>query len=272
MTEFIDTHCHIHSAGYELTGDDPTRARWLEAGKTDPDKMIKDAVEQDVKRLICVGTDLEDSERAVEFVQDRKNCWASIGLHPHEARRYASDDEAKKRMASLAARPKVVAVGECGLDYYYNHSPKAEQHVILRFQLELAIENKLPVIFHVRESFDDFWRILDDYPPIKGVVHSFTGNIDALQEVLERNLYVGLNGIMTFTKDEKQLEMAKTIPIESLLLETDAPYLTPSPYRGTICEPRHARVTAEFLASLRGENLESLANATTLNAIRLFDL
>ena len=163
-------------------------------------------------------------------------------------------------------------LGECGLDYYYENSPKEAQKAILRFQLELAQKHSLPVIFHVREAFDDFWPIVDEYKGIRGVIHSFTSTTRVLDEILQRGLYVGLNGIITFTKQPEQLAMAKAVPLEKLVLETDAPFLTPSPYRGTICLPKHVRTTAEFLADLRGEPLSAIADSTTRNARMLFDV
>jgi TatD DNase family protein len=282
--EFVDTHCHIHEANYELEGDDSVRSIWLRGNKTDADAMIRDAAEEGVKRLICVGTTPQDSKVAVSFVRDRPNAWASIGIHPHEAKYYAQDTltwrstKSEHSVAwldsftSLPKDPKVVAVGECGLDYYYNHSPKREQQDLLRFHINLALEHDLPLIFHVREAFSDFWAILDEFGPVRGVIHSFTANTAVLDEVLARGLYVGLNGIMTFTQEASQLSAAKAVPKDSLLLETDAPFLTPHPLRGKICEPKYVRVTAEFLSQLRGESLEDLAVATTHNAKELFKL
>jgi TatD DNase family protein len=253
--QLTDTHCHIHSTDYKLN----------------PDEVIQAAAAAGVTRLICVGTDVEDSQLAVAFVQQRDACWASIGIHPHEAKRYVGDTAALEIFAGLAEKHKIIAIGEAGLDYHYNHSPKKEQQQILRFQLELARRHNLPVIFHVREAFGDFWPIYDEYRP-NGVLHSFTASTAVLEEALKRGLYIGLNGIMTFTKEYDQLEMAKAVPLEKLLLETDAPYLTPAPYRGTICESKHVRTTAEFLSGLRGESLEDLAVSTTGNAVRLFGL
>jgi len=170
----------------------------------------------------------------------------------------------------------VVAIGETGLDYHYMHSSKEQQEKLLKFQLDIAREHELPLIFHIREAFADFWKIFDDYVAqgfkIRGVVHSFSAHSTDLQEILKRNLYVGLNGIMTFTKDQGQLEAAKRIPLDKLLLETDAPYLTPVPFRGILCEPKHVRTTAEFLSQLRGENLQTVAETTTQNAVTLFGL
>lgn len=256
MIELVDTHCHIQFDDYEL----------------DPKEVIEAAQKDGVTRLMCVGCRLEDSEAAVEFSAKYNNIWAAIGLHPHEGAVYVNDQKALQQFRDLASKPKVVAIGETGLDYYYNHSPKEDQKELLRFQLSLAQGHNLPLIFHVREAFDDFLAILDDFKGVRGVVHSFTDNQATLDKLLSRGLYIGLNGIMTFTKDKKQLEMAKNIPLSRLLLETDAPFLTPVPYRGTICQPKHVRVTAEFLASLRGESLEELAAATTDNAKALFNL
>lgn len=270
--QLTDTHCHIHEAHQLIELNTETRKRYEKAGSPSPDDMIKSALEQDVSRMICVGTTVEDSELAVAFVQDRKPLWASIGIHPHEAKIYLNDHDALRRFSALAAEPKVVAVGECGLDYYYGHSSPDDQKHILRFQIELALKHDLPMIFHVRDAFDDFWPIFDDYEGIRGVIHSFSSDTKDLEEILRRGLFVGLNGIMTFTKDVGQLEAAKAVPIDRLLLETDAPFLTPTPYRGTMCEPKHIRATAEFLSNLRGEPIETLAARTTGNAKSVFGL
>src|SRR5579864_6648696 len=261
--QLTDTHCHIQEADSSLSGNSPVRSIWVKADKKDPDEIIKAAIEADVTRLVCVGTDLKDSVNAIEFTQNRPNCCASIGIHPHEAKRYVGQTKLLEDFAKLAMKPKVVAVGECGLDYFYNHSSKADQADLLKFQINLALEHNMPLIFHVREAFVDFWPIFDQYKGLRGVVHSFSATEIELKQILQRNLYVGLNGIMTFTKNPAQLAAARAVPLDKMLLETDAPFLTPTPYRGTICEPKHVRVTAEFLSKLRGENLEQLSGATT---------
>jgi TatD DNase family protein len=143
---------------------------------------------------------------------------------------------------------------------------------ILKFQVELALEHKLPLIFHVREAFADFWPVFDAYSGVRGVIHSFSATEKELTEILKRNLYVGLNGIATFAKNETQLAAVRAVPLDRLVLETDAPYLTPIPYRGTINEPKYVRVIAEFLANLRNESFDKLAVATTKNAHLLFGI
>lgn len=254
--QFIDTHCHIQEAGYKL----------------DPEAAIKSAALVGVDRLIVVGTTLEHSQSAVRFAQSHDKVWSSIGLHPHEAHHYVDNAQALQEFKLLASQPKVVAVGECGLDYYYNHSPAEAQQQLLHFQLALAQEFNLPLIFHVRDAFDDFWPIFDHYEGVRGVVHSFTADTSVLKQIVSRGLFVGLNGIMTFTKNAAQLAAARAVPLDKLVLETDAPFLTPTPFRGTICEPKYVRVTAEFLSRLRGETLEDIAAATTRNAAELFKL
>ncbi|HEY1835609.1 MAG TPA: TatD family hydrolase [Candidatus Saccharimonadales bacterium] len=269
--KLVDAHCHIHEAAEHFAGESETRIRWQRTGNLTPDAMIRSAADVGVTRLICVGTTLRDSELAVNFVQKRENCWASIGIHPHEAKDHL--DKAKQNaLVTLATKPKVVAVGECGLDYIYEHSPKEAQAKILRLQIELALEADLPMIFHVRDAFDDFWPIFDEYKNIRGVIHSFSASQKELDEILKRDLYVGLNGIMTFSKNSAQLAAAKAVPLDKLVVETDAPFLTPAPERGKICEPKHVQLTAQFLSDLRGETLETFAAATTRNACQLFGL
>lgn len=269
--ELVDTHCHIQSAGLGV-GERTTRELWSKVPELGADQLVANAAEMDVKQLICVGCDLVDSQLAVDFVQSRAGCRASIGIHPHEAQHFAGQPELLKEFAALAERPKVVAIGECGFDFYYNHSPKEAQVEILKFQLELALKHNLPVIFHVREAFDDFWPLFDSYKGIRGVLHSFTDTADNLQKALDRGLYIGVNGIATFAKNPAQVEVYRTVPLSSLLLETDAPFLTPTPYRGKINEPKHVRTIAEFVANLRDETLNDLAAATTQNARQLFGI
>jgi len=253
--DLTDTHCHLQ----------------FDKLSADLDGMLERAQKTGVNRLICVGTSLKDSLRAAEIARQYKSVWASAGVHPHEASKFQADF-AKKEFASLLSQPKVVAAGEIGLDFYKDYAPRLDQEKALRAQIEAALPSGLPFIFHVRDAWFDFWRIFDEYDSLGGVVHSFSSGIKQLNAALERGLYIGLNGIMTFTKDAAQLEAAKQVPLDRLLLETDAPFLTPEPHRGQICEPKHVAATAEFLAGLRGESTGELSKATTDNAVRLFSL
>lgn len=270
----IDTHCHIQSAG-RTEGERSTRELWAKAGDTSVAAIVQRAQTAGVAQMICVGCDLADSQLAVDCVQAHQELYASIGIHPHEAQRHAGQQVKLGEFAALATAPKVVAIGECGLDYFYEHSPKDAQLAVLKFQLELAIEHDLPVIFHVRDAFDDFWPIFEAYPKgaIRGVLHSFTDNLANLHRALAHGLYIGVNGIATFAKpDSLQRVMYNTIPLGSLLLETDAPFLTPTPYRGTVNEPKHIRTIADFLGTTRGDRLSDIVTATTNNAVELFRL
>lgn len=257
--QFFDTHAHIHFPDYGL----------------DAEEVWQAALKEGVSGMIAVGCRLDDSKGAIEFARGREGVWAAIGVHPHEAHEFLAQTGSKQALDVLfdnIQADKVVAVGEIGLDYYYRHSNKAEQAELLEFQLGLAEEHDLAVICHVRDAFDDFWPIFDRFSIKKAVIHSFTGVLSDVEQILQRDLYVGLNGIMTFTKQAEQLEAAKAVPLEKLVLETDAPYLTPKPFRGNICKPEHVKFTAAFLAELRGESIKQLADQTTLNAQQLFDI
>ena len=193
----VDTHCHIHSKDYPV----------------DIAEVYASAKQVGVDKIICVGTDLEDSKLAVKFANNHENTWASIGIHPHEANKYVGKTELLSEFAKLATSKKVIAIGECGLDYFYNHSDKDSQEELLKFQLDLAVAHNLPLIFHVRNAFDYFWPILDNYPNVRGVVHSFTDSEDNLNKALNKGLMIGVNGISTFTKNPDQTKMYIHIPI-----------------------------------------------------------
>lgn len=251
--QLTDTHCHIQESTYPSGGDD----------------AYQRALDASVTRMICVGTDAKSSQEAVAFAATHAQAWASIGLHPHDAK---DAGNAIDLFEHFIVQPKVVAVGECGLDYFYSHSPKDAQETMLRAQIELALTYDKPLIFHVREAFDDFWPIFDEYEGIRGVLHSFTDTKDNLERAVERGLYIGVNGISTFTKVNEQKEMFGSIPLSNLLVETDAPFLTPVPLRGTVNEPAYVTHVAKHLAMLQNISLTELAEATSSNANKLFTL
>lgn len=247
---FVDTHCHIHESDYPL----------------DPAEVIERAEKAEVTKMICVGTSVESSRAAIQFAHGTDNLFASIGVHPHDTKDgYAIDQLA-------GGSQNIVAVGEIGLDYYYTNSPKEVQVKALKTQIVVALKYNLPIIFHVRDAFDDFWPIFDQYPGIRGELHSFTDSKENLDKALERGLYIGVNGISTFTKDEAQQAMYDAIPLDRMLLETDAPFLTPTPFRGTVNEPAYVRNVAEYHAKRRGISVDEVAKVTTANAHTLFAL
>lgn len=246
----FDTHCHIHES-YELPINE-VLARSEEAG---------------VSNYVCVGTNEESSQQAIEFADTHTDAYAAIGVHPHDTK----DGYAKINDLATASS-KVVAIGEIGLDYFYTNSPREVQIEALKAQIEVALAHDLPIIFHVREAFDDFWPIFDSYKGIRGELHSFTDSAENLQKALDRGLLIGVNGISTFTKDEIQKKTFDSVPLDRLLLETDAPFLTPTPLRGKINEPAYVKLVAEYHANRRGISFEEIAAATTTNARALFNI
>jgi TatD DNase family protein len=251
----VDTHCHLQFDKLtEKIGE-----------------VMADAKGSDVTKMICVGTTVGDSAEAVDLAAEYDCVWAAVGNHPHDGKDF-DFAEGPGKIAELLKKPKVVAVGEIGLDYYRDYAPRDLQQKMLRAQIEVGRSTGLPFIFHVRDAFDDFWPIYDSYKGLVGVIHSFSATGKELEQALSRGLYIALNGIMTFTKDADQLAAAKAVPKDRLLLETDSPFLAPAPDRGKLCEPKHVRTVAEFLAELRGEPLAELAGYTTDNAERLFGL
>ena len=258
--ELTDTHCHLHFD--RLVGR--------------IDEVLKSAQDANVTRLICVGTSVSDSQEAVDIANAHSNVWTTVGIHPHQANVFFEQKDSLARLEALLTKPKVVAVGEIGLDFYKNYSPKAAQEKLLRLQIEIGAPTGLPFVFHIREAWDGFWPIFDSCKSagweMRGVVHSFSDHPKHLDQALSRGLYIGLNGIMTFTDDKQQLEAAKLVPKNRLVLETDAPFLTPAPERGKPCEPKHILEIAKFLADLRNETVEELAAYTTTNARRLFGI
>ena len=251
----IDTHSHIHFDDFRDELPD-VLARAHAAG---------------VEKMLCVGVNDLDSAEAVAVARAHDNLWSTVGLHPHDADR---GYEALEEVARLAELESVVGIGECGLDYFKSETTKEDQERALRFQIELGLELGLPMVFHIRDAFDDFWTIFDDYKNenVRGLVHCFTAYERELDGSLERGLLIALNGIMTFTKDLKQLDAAKKVPLDRLVLETDCPFLAPVPMRGKRNEPANIAYTAAFLANLRGEALEDLEAATTANAETLFGI
>jgi len=247
-----DTHCHIHESGFYETDREDVYDRAVAAGVN----------------MICIGTNEEFSRQAVEFVATHENTWATVGVHPHDVKDGWGDIA-----RILADKPeKLVGIGEIGLDYFYDNSPRDIQIRAFEEQLQLAADYGLPVSFHVRNAFDDFWPVLSNFHGLRGVLHSFTDNQANLERGLSEGLFVGVNGISTFTKDEAQQRVFDTIPLEKMLLETDAPFLTPTPHRGKVNEPAFVRNVAEYHANRRGVELEHLARVTSTNAHTLFSI
>jgi TatD DNase family protein len=242
----------------------------LAMGEFSPDReaVLTRAAEAGVKRMVVVGTCPEDWAPAAGFAS-RPGFRATAGLHPHEASRWTADLES--RLAEALGRPGVTAVGETGLDYHYDLSPREIQREAFARQVHMAAERRLPLVIHSREAFEDTAAILREAQPgLTGVIHCFTYGPHEAQAFLEMGLHLSFSGIVTFPKAPLIREAALLTPMDRLLTETDAPYLAPVPHRGKRCEPAHAAVVGRFLADLRGVEEAEMAQQTVQNASHLF--
>lgn len=239
-TVLIDTHCHLHDRDF-----------FTEA---QAEEMLKRAREKGIEKIVCIGTTPEDSVAAQKFANAHENVYWTYGVHPSE----------KNTKNLFEKDDKLVAIGEVGLDYHYGNDHD-RQIKLFKEMLELAKENNLPVVFHIREAFDDFFEIIKDYPEIKGIVHSFSDSKKNLKKVLEQtDFYIGVNGLATYST-------LPTPPLDRTLLETDAPFLTPVPFRGIINESGYIREIAEWLAAKLATNFDQVEKETTSNAEKIFE-
>ncbi len=248
----VDTHAHIH----------------FDAFRGQVDAVLHRATEAGVEQLITVGVSTADSRKAAELAATYGTVYASVGIHPHDA---GEAVQGIGYLRELAGRRKVVAVGECGFDFFKSTTTPEEQELALRLQIELAQELGLPLIFHVREAFDRFFNVVQDYAGLRGVVHSFTAGPAEAERALTAGFMLAVNGIVTFNNPDLRLAV-KEIPCDQLLLETDCPFLSPVPNRGKTNEPARVVDIARCVAELRGDSVDSIAAATTANARRLFGL
>ena len=249
----IDSHCHVHDP--EFFGDERQ-------------EVYQRAIEAGIG-MLTVGTSEASSREAVRFAENRQNIWVAVGVHPHDAK-FGCDDI--KKLLKEDTSGKIVAIGEIGLDYFYDNSPRDIQQKVFEEQLQLAVDYDLPVSFHVRNAFDDFWPIFNNFPGVKGVLHSFTDNKINAYKGIENGLLVGINGISTFTKDPQQIELYRNLPLEKIILETDAPFLTPKPFRGKMNEVGYVELVAKWTASERQMTLEEVSSVTCKNTRDLFKI
>lgn len=249
----IDTHCHIHDS--EFYHDNREQA-------------YQESRHADVE-MICVGTNLKSSREALDFCQTHEGCYPVVGIHPHDTK--DADIEALRQLIA-DHQSEIVGIGEIGLDYFYTHSPRDVQLDMLRAQLTLAVEFDLPVSFHVREAFDDFWPIFDEFTGVRGVLHSFTDTQENLDKALERGLVIGVNGISTFTKSPVQQQLFTDVSLDNIVLETDAPFLTPAPFRGKMNLPAYVALVASHQAEIKQISPDDVIRTTTTNAERIFGI
>jgi TatD DNase family protein len=251
----VDSHCHL---------DFPEFAPEL-------DGVIKRAQDAGVGICVTIGTRMDGFTRVRQVAEQYENVWCSVGVHPHEAEKELLADPAL--LIEAARHPKVVGIGETGLDYYYEHSPRAQQVANFRVHIDAARATGLPVIVHTRDADDETIDILRDEmakAPFTGLIHCFTGTRRLAEAAVELGLYISVSGIATFKKSDELRAVLKDVPLERLLVETDAPYLAPMPHRGERNEPAFVTHTAAVLATLKGVSARELGDATTANFLRLF--
>ncbi|OGP15140.1 MAG: hypothetical protein A3I75_01645 [Deltaproteobacteria bacterium RIFCSPLOWO2_02_FULL_50_16] len=253
----IDTHAHLTFSDFD----------------GDREAVLTRAHEAGVHSLIVIGSGhgLEINRKALDLAERQKNIWATVGIHPHEAQE--ADETYWEALHSLISHEKIVAMGEMGLDYYYGKENKPQQQTLLRRQIRMAHESKLPIVIHCRDAEKDMQQILKEEGAEKvgGILHCFTGTRAFAEAMIEENFLISFSGIITFDKKVHDLqETAKALPLEKILVETDCPYLAPPPFRGKRNEPAYVVKIAEKIALLKNVSLEEVAQQTTQNAYKLF--
>ncbi len=250
MTSWVDSHCHLQLAG--------------------GDELVERAHEAGVEWMVCVGTDAATSEAAFSLASRHPTVHPTAGLHPHDASKLTAEREMVERLARTDA---CVAIGECGFDFYYEHSPRDAQEAAFRWQIGLAKELGKPLVIHARDAWPDTFRVLDDEGvPERTVFHCFTGGPEEARAALDRGCALSFSGIVSFKNAEDLRDAARLTPADHLLIETDAPFLTPEPHRGKPNEPAYVVAVGEALARARGEAPDEIAAVTRANAARVFGI
>lgn len=248
---FTDTHCHIYKEYYENI-----------------DEILKRALESNINRVINNGCNRESNKEVLALANTYNNMYIALGIHPESADTYQKED--LTFIEENLSNPKVIAIGEIGLDYHYTKENKTLQIKLLESQLKIAETHNLPVIIHSREATEDTINTLKKYH-VKGVIHSFSGSLETAKIYIKMGYLLGINGVITF-KNSKLKEVIKELPLEHLVLETDSPYLTPEPFRGKPNEPARIKEIATFISELKRISLEELARITNENIMRIFDI
>lgn len=249
----IDTHAHLDFKDYDEILDD----------------VIGNAKDANVDKVIIPSVTLEEIPKIIKLSEDYDDIYAAVAVHPSSVKE-DWDKSYYARLTQYAGLDKVVAIGETGLDYYWDKSFIEEQKRVFRLHMRLAEETGLPVIVHDREAHADILEILKEFPGVKGVMHCFSGDLEFALECIEIGYYIGIGGVVTFKNAKDMKEVAEKIPLEWLVLETDAPFLSPMPFRGKQNEPAKIKLVAQEIALIRGISVEKVANATSDNAECLF--
>jgi len=260
VIQLTDTHCHLN----------------LPVFQNDIEAVLERAWEKGVERILVPGVNLETSRSAVALAEEHPQIYAAVGVHPGDAKTW--DDDTLAILRDLARHPKTIAIGEIGLDYYRDRSPRLQQREVLRAQLSLAAETSLPVILHNRQAFDDLWTDLAAWKEESGrslekplgVLHSFDGSTENPQQAIENGFFIGIGGPVTYQNAPERQKVAAALSLDHILIETDAPYLTPHPHRGQRNEPAYVSLVIDKLSELHGISHDTVAQKTWRNAATLF--
>lgn len=250
--KLIDSHAHMDSEQF-----DSDRAEVFQRIKDNMDFIVN------------IGYDIESSKQGVEYSREYDFIYAAVGVHPDDIEGY--DDKLEQELEELAKNEKVLAIGEIGLDYHWMTRPKEEQQEIFRRQMKVAERVGKPVVIHSRDAIEDTVKILKEFPSVKGIFHCYPGSVETALQVMD-NYYFGIGGVLTFKNAKKLVEVVKNIPLEKLILETDCPYMAPTPFRGKRNEPIYVEYVAKKIAEIRGITYEEVAEATNLNTRKAYNM
>lgn len=252
----IDSHAHLDDRRFNK----------------DREQLIESMEGDRLEAIINIGIDLETSQQSIDLAKKHDSIYATVGYHPHNASQL--DEEILGELERLAGEDKVVAIGEIGLDFHYDNSPREDQRYWFKKQLDLAKKLDLPVVIHSRDATQETFEILKEAQDgnLRGVLHCYSGSVEMARQYIDLGFYISLAGPVTFKNAVMPKEVARSVPLDKLLVETDAPYLTPEPYRGKRNDPSKVVNTADTIAELRGISLDELAEATNRNTKRLFNL
>ncbi len=254
--ELFDSHCHVNEERFD----------------EDRNSVLERMLSEGVTRYAVIGSDIPTSRACVSYAGVHDGCWAAVGVHPHEASGWRS--ECIEELSALCRDPKVRAIGEIGLDYHYDYSPRDVQKKVAAVQIELAWILNKPIVWHIREAHGDALQLMLDQRSrlTGGIIHCFSGSPEIAAEYLKLGYYISFAGPVTFIKAPKLVEAARLVPMDRLLIETDSPYLAPEPMRGRRNEPANVRYVCQKLAEIRGVSFQEMAAATTTNAMRVYQI
>ncbi len=255
MSLIFDTHAHYDDSAFD----------------EDREELLKSLPDKDVFAVVNAGADMVSSRKSIKFSEKYPYIYAAVGVHPENINKITTENFIEELEKLILSEKKVVAVGEIGLDYYYNSENKDYQKLIFESQIKLALKHNLPIIVHDREAHGDILRFLEKYRP-KGIVHCFSGSLEMAKEIIKFGMYLGVGGVVTFKNAKNLVEVVRNVTLSSIVLETDAPYMAPDPFRGKRCDSSHIKYTAEKIAELKNVEVSEVLKTTKENAMNLFEI